>query len=138
MASPNFGANKFTFSGDRTQITYFPNSTPGPLRSGQQPGLFEYNGIEGEFTFSGQQIEVQESPLGVLVTIILQPNPDIGVRTCTLLLSPVLGVSREKAVTFETLAIKATRRGFSAEAGVGQAYTIVPLLGIAEDVILPL
>src|SRR5690242_18880167 len=99
MPTPDLGANKFTFTGDRTQVTYYPTS-PGPIRAGQEPGgRLEYQGIEGYLTFSGQDIELQESPLGTLVTVGLQPNPDIGVRTCTLLLSPVLGVSREKPVT---------------------------------------
>ena len=138
MSTPNFGANKFILSGDRTQIVYFPNETPGPIRPGQQPGRLQYQGIEGEFTFTGKEIQVQQGPLGILVTVVLQPNPDIGVSTCTLLLSPVLGVSREKPVTFETLAIKTSRRGFSAVAGPQDAYSIVPLLATAEDVILPL
>jgi hypothetical protein len=139
MSTPNFGANKFTFAGDRTQITYYPTSTgPGPIRPGQEPGRLEYRGIEGDLTFSGQNIELQEGPLGTLVTIILQPNPDIGVGTCTLLVPQVFGVSRDQPLTFETLAIKTTRRGFSAEAGAGRTYTILPLLGKAEDVILPL
>ena len=63
------------------------------------------------------------------MTVILEPNPDIGVRTCTLLLPPVLGVSRDKPVMFETIAIKATRRGFSAQPGIEQTYTVLPLLG---------
>ena len=138
MPSPNFGANKFTLSGESTQITYYPTWTAGPIRPGQEPGRLEYHGIEGEFTFSGEQIKVQESLVGILVTVILQPNPDIGVRTCTLLLSSVVGVSRDNPVTSQTVALKATRRGFSAEAGLEQAYTVVPLLGKAEDVILPL
>jgi hypothetical protein len=136
--TPNLGANKFTFDGDRTQITYFPSFAPGPVVVGQEGGRLEYHGIEGDLTFSGAQIELQDNPLGTLVTIVFESNPDIGVRTLTLLVPEVFGVSREKALTFETLAIKATRRGFTAAEGVGRTYTILPLLGTAADVILPL
>lgn len=135
--TPNLGANRFTFDGDRTQITYFP-SAPGPVVAGQEGGRLEYHGIEGDLTFSGAQIELQDSPLGTLVTVVFESNPDIGVRTLTLFVPQVFGVSREKPLTFETLAIKATRRGFTAAPGVGRTYTILPLLGTAADVILPL
>lgn len=72
------------------------------------------------------------------MTVVFEPNPDIGIRTLTLLVPQAFGVAREKPLTFETLAIKATRRGFTAAAGVGRTYTIVPPLGTAADVILPL
>jgi hypothetical protein len=51
--TPNWRANQFTFAGDRTQITYFP-SAPGPIVIGQKgAGRLEYQGIEGDLTFSG-------------------------------------------------------------------------------------
>ena len=136
VGTPNLGANKFTFDGDRTQITYFPTA-PGPIVVGKEGGRLEYHGIEGDLTFPGPQIELQDSPLGTLITVVFETNPDIGVRTLTLLVPQVFGVTREKPLTFETLAIKVTRRGFTTAEGVGRTYTILPLLGTAADVILP-
>ena len=135
-STPSLGANKFTFEGDRTQITYFPTA-PGPIVVGQEGGRLEYHGIEGDLTFTGPQIELRDSPLGTLVTVPFISNPDLGVRTLTLLVPQAFGVTREKPLTFETLAIKATGRGFIATPGVGRTYTILPLLGTAADVILP-
>ncbi len=140
MTTPNLGANEFTFTGDRTDITYFPTA-PGPIAAGQEGGRLEYHGIEGNFTFSGNKIELQESPFGTLVTVAFESNPDIGIRTFTILLPQVSGVTRENMVTFEALAIKTTGQGFTLppfRPGAKQTYTILPLLGTAKEVILPL
>ena len=128
--TPNLGANKFTFDGDRTQITYFPSTAPGPVVVGQEGGRLEYHGIEGDLTFSGAQIELQDSPLGTLVTIVLESNPDIGVRTLTLFVPQVFGVSREKALTFEITRHQSNQARIhcGGRSRTGR-YTILPLLG---------
>jgi hypothetical protein len=61
MVDANLGANEFTFSGDRTQITYL-TQTPGPPHSGQ----LTYQGIEGDHTFTGKEISLERTPLGTL------------------------------------------------------------------------
>ncbi len=139
MMTPNLGANEFTFTGDRTHITYL-TQTPGPLKPGEEGGKLEYQGIEGNRTFSGQAISLQESPLGTLLTLILKPNNDTGGLTLTVLVPRVFGASPQHAntVTFETIAIKATSRGFVVGEGVQLTYTILPLLGKARSTIIPL
>jgi hypothetical protein len=138
MQNPDLGANVFTFTGDRTTITYFPQ-TPGPLIVGQEGGKFEYQGIEGNHTFFGRDIHVQESPLGSLLTVTLKVRDDTGGLTLTVLVPRVFGASVEKrnTVTFETIAIKASSRGSVVSEGAELAYTILPLLGTARNQILP-
>ena len=96
---PATGANELTFTGDRTTITYYPE-TPGPLIAGQEGGEVRYNGPEGAFTFYGAQIDRQDSPLGMLLTVVLRPDADAGAIKLTLLVLPVLGVTHEAPVTF--------------------------------------
>ena len=138
MSQTDVGANKFIFSGEKTQITFFPQA-PGPLTPGVNPsdGKIEYQGIEGDLTFTGNGIQKQTSPLGTLLTVILQFNNDAGGLNLTLLLPPVTGVTRDQPVTFETIAIKTATRGFIVQPGAVISYEMLPLLGTASDVILP-
>jgi hypothetical protein len=133
----NLEANVFTFSGDRTSIAYF-TQTPGPVKPGEEGGKLEYQGIEGNHTFFGKDIRQQESPLGILLTVTLKLQVDIGGITLTVLVPQVFGVTKDQPVTFETIAIKASSRGFISKEGAGLTYTILPLLARAEDRILPL
>ena len=133
MQNPNLGAAEFTFTGDRTRIVYFPE-TPGPVIPGEEGGKLEYQGIEGNFTLFGQNIGLQESPLGTLLTVILKLKDDTGGLTLTVLVPRVFADS-EGLLTFGTIAIKATSRGFVIEAGVELTYTVLPLVGVASQII---
>lgn len=136
-AGTDLGANQFTFSGDRTQITY-RTERGGPIRPGQQGGILEYRGIEGDFTFTGDGIALQDTALGTLVTVTLKANNDTGGLTVTVLIPRIIGAGLNKPVTFATMAIKTASRGFIATPGPSLTYTIVPLVGVASVVIIPL
>ncbi|HEY6422683.1 MAG TPA: hypothetical protein VIY28_05410 [Pseudonocardiaceae bacterium] len=133
----DLGANEFTFSGDRTSITFFP-STPGPIVIGHEGGELRYQGPEGTFTFFGQQLNRVDSPLGTMLTVTLRPDFDTGAIKITVLVPRAFGVTRRSPVTFATVAIKTTSRGFVTGPGIGLTYTVIPLLGHANNVILPL
>ncbi len=79
-----------------------------------------------------------DTELGTLLTVVVQPNHDAGPRNFTLLVPRAFGVTRQQPVTFGTLAIKTTTRGFIATPGVALTYDVLPLVGEAKDVILPL
>jgi hypothetical protein len=138
MVSPDLGANEFTFVGDRTQISYLTQS-PGPIHpgGGEDHGRLEYQGIEGDRTFSGKDIELEDSPLGTLLTVVLKLRGDTGGLTITVLVPHVFDVTRDNPVTFETIGIKASSRGNFGGPGVELAYTILPLLATAKRVLLP-
>ncbi|HWD71373.1 MAG TPA: hypothetical protein VG779_02500 [Actinomycetota bacterium] len=137
MVDQDLGANEFTFTGDRTTVTFFPVA-PGPLHVGDENGELVYAGIEGDHTFRGKEITRLDSDLGTLLTVVLQANHDAGERDFTLLVPRAFGVTRQQPVTFGTLAIKTTTRGFIATPGVALTYDLLPLVGQAKDVILPL
>jgi hypothetical protein len=136
MSSPDLGANEFSLAGDRTRITFLTQG-PGPVHPGQSGGRLEYAGAEGDFTFTGSQIGLERSPLGTLVTVVLKANNDTGGITVTVLLPHITGVSRSSPVSFTTVAIKASSRGFIRTPGADLTYTVVPMLGTAKDVIVP-
>jgi hypothetical protein len=137
MPNLDLGANEFTFAGDRTQINYLTRSL-GPIRVGEEDnGSLVYQGIEGDYKFSGKGIQLQESPLGTLITVTLQLRGDTGGLTITVLVPQVIDVTRGNPVTFETIGIKASSRGNFGGPGVELAYTILPLLTTAKIVPMP-
>jgi hypothetical protein len=139
MSQTNLGANKFTFAGENMQITYYPQA-PGPLIAGQDTrnGKVEYHGLEGDKNFLGSGIQVQDSPLGRMLTILLKANDDSGGLSLTILLPNITGVTGDRPVDFATLAIKTASRGFVVQPGAILTYEVLPLLGTASKVLLPL
>ena len=137
MSTDDFGANEFTFAGDRTSITYL-TQMPGPIPVGTtDEGQLEYQGPEGDHVFSGDQITRLDSALGTLLTVVLRPNADVGAINITVLVPEAFGVTRENPVTFGTVAIKTTSRGFVDTPGVELTYDVLPLVGQAHQVIQP-
>jgi len=137
MSTYSLGANEFTFAGDRTKITYL-TQTPGPIQAGTtDQGRLEYQGPEGDHLFSSNQITRLDSALGTLLTVVLRPNADAGDIKITILVPEAFGVTRETPVTFGTIAIKTTGRGFINTPGVELTYDVLPLVGQAHQVIQP-
>lgn len=131
------GANKVVLVGDRTTITFFPQ-TPGPIVAGHEGGELIYSGPEGTFTLFGADILRGESPLGYLLTLGLLGNPDVGRISITILLPTVFGVVRGTPLVFGTVAVKTTGRGFIDAPGPALTYDVLPLVATAEEIILPL
>jgi len=137
MSTDDFGANEFTFIGDRTEITYL-TKMPGPIPVGTtDEGRLGYQGPEGDHIFSGNQITRLDSALGTLLTVVLRPNADAGAISITVLVPKAFGVTRENPVTFGTIAIKTTSRGFINTPGMELTYSVLPLVGQAHQVIQP-
>jgi len=137
MSNDDFGANEFTFMGDRTQINYL-TETPGPIgKDSGQEGTLSYQGPEGDLVFSGDQIARRHSALGTLLTVLLRPNSDAGDIKITVLVPEAHGVTHENPVTFGTIGIKTTSRGFIDTPGVELTYDVLPLVGTARQVISP-
>jgi len=132
MTNHDLGASQFTFTGDRTRISY-ETQTPIP----NQGPLVQYQGPEGDDTFTGDQVTCLDSALGTLLTVALGLNADAGAINITVLVPEAFGVTRDSPVTFGTIAIKATSRGFINTPGVELTYDVLPLVGQAHQVIQP-
>jgi hypothetical protein len=137
MPTIDLGANEFTFTGDRTQVTYFPLISFGPVHQGQEGGELIYQDRDGKRTFRGKEIEVLDSPLGTLVTVALSANTGGGSRAFTVLVPKIFEVTRDKPVAFVTVGFTTSSRGTFVSPGADLTYTVLPLLAEAKDVILP-
>ena len=132
MANHDLGANQFTFTGDRTRISY-ETQTPIP----NQGPLLQYQGPEGDETFTGDQVTCLDSAVGTLLTVTLRPDAGVGAINITVLVPEAFGVTPDSPVTFGTIAIKTTGRGFINTPGVELTYDVLPLVGQASQVFLP-
>lgn len=138
MNGHNLGGNHFTFTGENTTITY-DTQTPGPLTPGTSAsgGQLQYQGVEGDRTFHGNEITLQETALGTLITVTLKLDNDSGGLNFTILL-PHIMVTHDQAQSFQTLGIKTATRGFIVRDGQEETYSVFPLLGSVETLITPL
>jgi len=95
---------------------------------------FEYHDGSQLLSFSGDQIQTTESPLGNLVTVTIRMTVDAGSTTFTLVVPPVglLGQS----LNINTFGVTTTRRGgILPNIGQQDLYTVTELAGTEELVV---
>jgi hypothetical protein len=97
MTQPNNVPNVYQLAGDGIQITYTVNNSNGQAQ-------LDYQDAQGSRTFTGNQVNSQQSPLGTLVTVFLLRTVDAGSTTLTLVVPGVnLGTTTEQPI--ETFAV---------------------------------
>ena len=138
------GDNQFKLSDHdkKTHVT-LNLQTHGPLVQGStaQAPTLQYEGVEGTFTFSGEQVTVETSALGKMFTVTLNIVPDLRTLLFTLLLPPVIHKAGERKQAFDTIAIKSERhtsiQGPPTNPGAGTTYTSLKMHGTAAKVEVP-
>ena len=134
------GAKQFTLedSTGSTRLVFYPRAPiPGPVVPAGG-GQVEYHGPEGDFTFRGEGVDQQSSPLGQLITVTLMSDADVGQLDFTLVL-PIVFMGGKKAQELTTVAIKTKHSGHVVEpAGADRAYRMLQLKGVAAAVISPI
>lgn len=124
-------ANLFTFTGKNdTQIVYSTTSITG------QPQL-NYRDPTRDLNFRGEDITVVSSPLGTLVTVLLEAKPDLHTLTATLVL-PDVNLGDRQVVRVSTVVMLTTNLtsigGPALVIGPLQTYQVVKLSGVAQHV----
>lgn len=120
--------NLFELQGYSTQITYSTTNRAGV------PQL-NYIGRNQERTFSGEDIQLQESGFGRSVTVLLENGAaDAPIESLTLLLPFVQLSSNVKQLPIQTLAIFSTRAAFVDPNNPAQLqnYDTISLSGTAK------
>jgi hypothetical protein len=142
-AQQTASANEFTFThdGGTTEVVFFPKR-PGPIGQGQPatgPEL-TYKGPEGSFTFFSDKIDIQNGSLGLLISVTLGAIEIFGGTEHFLrfsLILPPVNMGETKKQSFHTFGIKTATTTGGVSDGAQLKYTVVPLKGLAEIVILP-
>ncbi|WP_013325158.1 hypothetical protein [Gloeothece verrucosa] len=125
-------ANLFELSNDCVQIVYSTTSFSG------RPQL-NYLNKDQKFNFQGDEIRVQETEIGSLVTVTLETIPDLLTRTLSLLV-PLVNLRGEDLQTLiQTIAIETVSRttigGPDLVDGAVQTYETIFLKGQARFVV---
>lgn len=137
---PEVEPNRYTFSDSQgvKRAVFYPTA-PGPLVVGEPTGpLLEYNGPEGQLRFRGDDVHQEQNVLGTLISVVIRINADAGGLNFALALPPV-HLGNKKKQEFKTVGIMVHSRGrVINRAGVELTYELIPLEGIAENIIVPL
>lgn len=131
VQSANFTqANSFELSGGSIVVSYSSTSISGVP-------LLNYRDNNINRNFSGQEISIQETQLGQLITVTLESIPDLRTVTFTLILPLVNLSNRSETVRIKVPGITTTSRTTIAGPGTGaeQVYTTVNLRGTAKFVV---
>ena len=84
--------NVYQLAGDGIQITYTVSNTNGEAQ-------LDYQDAQGSRTFTGNQVNSEQSPLGTLITVFLLQTIDTGSITLTLVVPGVnLGNTTEQPI----------------------------------------
>jgi hypothetical protein len=127
-------ANRYTFTDSEglTRIVYLPNLALTLNAPSAAPQLY-YSGPEGEFTFTQDDIEQQQSRLGQLITVTLVS--DRAEQLDFTLILPAIHLAGQMEREFKTIAIKTKPMDTSNNpAGAALAYEGFALRGVAEVV----
>lgn len=125
-------ANRFTLTDSEgvTRIVYFPTLSLTFAEQSTTPQLY-YSGLEGEFIFTRDNIEQQQSHLGLLVSVTLVPTAEEQLAL-TLILPPI-NLAGQLEREFMTIAIKTkSQRASINSAGAALTYEGFALHGVAE------
>jgi hypothetical protein len=127
-------------AGNNLQVSYLTHSGPATPQFPQGPPHFTYQDESQSLSFVGPEVEVVNSELGDVVSVVIRRTIDSGSTTFSLLVPNVNIVAGQQAV-IHTEGITAIHR-LSLAPGLDQGqrdqYSVTPLEGTASDIIVPL
>jgi len=116
-------ATMFLLSGEGVKISYYINE--------DHSSELDYQDAQGSLTFPSDQLHIQPSAIGTLITAPLKKSADAGATTFTLVLPKVKlgGQTKQPLATFAVIA-----QDYSTLERVGEqlTYQVVSLKGTGE------
>ena len=123
MAQQSDLATMFLLSGEDVKLSYYINE--------DQSSELDYQDSQGSLTFQSDQLHIQQSAIGTLITATLKTSAEAGVTTCTLVLPDVkLGGQTKQPV--ETFAIITQSSSTVSTVGAQLTYRVVALQGTGQ------
>jgi hypothetical protein len=123
-------ANLFELRGGSIQVTYSSTSVlGGPILSYRDP--------QRSLSFRGNDIAIEETALGELITVTLEAIPDLRTVTFTLIL-PIVTVMRQSSGTYIRVPGVTTTNPTTIAGppqGPQKLYTVVNLRGTAQFIV---
>jgi hypothetical protein len=95
-----------------------------------------YSGPEGQFKFEAPQIQLQDTPMGTLVSVVLITEPIGGNTSLSVFLPPIdFGNNDTEKFTTYLVKTKVIRHPLPETAGPGMTYDVESLSGVAQEVV---
>jgi hypothetical protein len=126
--------------GSNLHVSYLTHSGPATPQFPQGPPHFTYQDATISRTFAGQEVQVVETELGAVVSVVIRLTPDAGSTTFSLLVPRVNLVPGQPAA-IHTDGITAIHRLSLAPGlnhGQQDEYSVTSLQGTAANIIVPL
>src|ERR1700730_2083042 len=108
MAQQSDLATMFLLSGEDVKLSYYINE--------DQSSELDYQDSQGSLTFQSDQLHIQQSAIGTLITATLKTSAEAGVTTCTLVL-PDVKLGGQTKQPLETFAVMTQSCGTVSRAG---------------------
>ena len=116
-------ATMFLLSGEGVKISYYINE--------DQSSELDYQDAQGSLTFPSDQLRIQPSAIGTLITAPLKKSADAGATTFTLVL-PNVKLGGQTKQPLETFAIITQVYSTLSRVGAQLTYRVVPLQGTGQ------
>jgi hypothetical protein len=142
LVQPNlYKLSNSQYAGDgKLNVSYLTHSGPATQQFPQGPPRFTYDDGNQTLSFAGTEVDVAQTELGTIVSVVIRRTIDLGSTTFSLLVPRVNLVPGQPAA-IQTDGITANHK-LPLAPGLGQGqqdeFSVTPLQGTASDVIVPL
>jgi hypothetical protein len=130
---------EYTLKGRNTSITYtyiLPETAPPSVPHPQS--RLEYQSAGGDTkSFTGNELQVQNTVIGMQVTVILSRLPDAPTQVLTLLLPEIGGNLDGQSFTALALLTENLATAFIVQKGALHYHEVIPLQGTVNHIFLP-
>lgn len=116
-------ATMFLLSGGDLKISYYINE--------DNSSELDYQDAQGSQNFQSDQLHIQESAIGTLITASLKKSADAGTTTVTLIL-PSVKLGGQTKQPLETFAVITQDFSTASRAGAQLTYRVVTLQGTGQ------
>src|SRR5260221_14052669 len=123
MAQQSDLATMFLLAGEDLKISYYINE--------DNSSELDYQDAQGSLTFQSNQLHIQKSAVGTLITATLKNSADAGATTCTLVL-PDVKLGGQTKQPLETFAVITQDLSRLSRAGAQLAYRVITLEGTGQ------
>ena len=123
MAQQSDLATMFLLTGEDLKISYYINE--------DQSSELDYQDAHGNLTFQSNQLHIQKSAIGTLITATLKNNAGAGATTFTLVL-PDVKLGGQTKQPLETFGVITQNYSTLSRVGAQLTYRVVPLQGTGQ------
>lgn len=123
MTEQNDLATMFLLSGEDLKISYYVNE--------DNSSELDYQDAQESLTFQSNQLQIQQSAIGTLITASLKSSADTGATTFTLVL-PNVKLGGQTKQPLATFAVIAQNNNVISRVGAHLIYRVVPLQGTGQ------